>query len=66
MEVVDGNMFKFKPQLPISTRKELLVYLKKKERRGMGGVYEEQVEEALPDAKKHIDVSACTVVLLYA
>ncbi|XP_067940022.1 general transcription factor IIE subunit 2-like [Watersipora subatra] len=55
VDVIDGNMFKFKPSLPISTRKELLVHLKKMERRGLGGIYEEQVEEALPEAKKHID-----------
>ena len=56
VEVVNGDTFKFKPALPVSNRKELLVCLKKRERCGMGGIYEEQVEEALPDAKKHIEV----------
>ena len=56
VEVVNGDTFKFKPALPVSNRKELLVCLKKRERCGMDGIYEEQVEEALPDAKKHIEV----------
>lgn len=58
VEVVEGNLFKFKPSLPVTNRKELLVYLKKRERSGMGGIYAEQVEEALPDAAKHIEVGS--------
>jgi len=54
--VVEGDKFQFKPALPISNRKELLIYLKKNDRRGLGGIYEDQVEEALPDAKRHIEV----------
>ncbi|KAF6036094.1 GTF2E2 [Bugula neritina] len=53
--VVEGDKFQFKPALPISNRKELLIYLKKNDRRGLGGIYEDQVEEALPDAKRHIE-----------
>jgi len=56
VDVIDGNLFKFKPRLPISSRKELLVYLKRNERRGRGGVMEEEVEEALPDTARHVEV----------
>ena len=58
IEVVEGNKYKFKPKLNIKDRKSLLRLLDKNDQRGLGGVFQEDVEEAIPRAPKALKVRA--------
>ena len=60
IDVLDGEVYKYKPKYNIRDRKGLLRLLDKHDQRGLGGILMEDIEESLPNAAK-----AFRVGLLY-
>ena len=52
IDVIDGDRYKFKPKYDIRDRKSLLRLLDKHDRKGYGGILEDDIVESLPKAEK--------------
>ena len=56
IDIINGNQYVFKPKLPIRDRKSLLRLLERHDQKGEGGILLDDVNEALPNADKALQV----------
>ena len=62
IQVVDGDKYKFKPKYNIRDKKGLIRLLDKNDQRGLGGIYKEDVEEALPNSQRAFKVIMIEII----